>query len=786
MQILRRWAMDSPPDVRLLVVVDRAVAVYSGMVPGFVAGDYAMHELEIDVLPLARRARAGVILAAATDLDPVRRQIALEGRPPIRFDVASLDVGSTVRGLELPGVAEHALCTRPIGDFVREVDARVERLAEAGGRPRVLIVGGGAAGSELAFTLDARLRARGLEPRMAVVHGASELLEGMPTLARRRLAREAARRGIEHLPERRVARVEKGAVLCERIAAGPGPHPGDGDGDGDVRSESLEADLVVWATGAAPHAFPLAATSAGPCDEPGGMVGRGARGERDGEAGGRIGAALVRDDRGFLATRETLQTVDHDAVFAVGDCARLVDHPWVPRAGVYAVRQGPVLERNLRAWLAGRPLERYVPQRDFLALLHLGQGRALASKWGLAAAGAPLLRLKDRIDRRFMRRFQVLDPDGHPTPELAGLGAMGGRGADGEVEVEEMACGGCAAKLGAAPLEAALSALPTAPPDETVLLGVGDRGDVGATRDESGRTTLHNIDVIRAFCDDPWLVGRVAARNALADLEVCGGRARYAQAVIGLPERDPSLARETLFQALSGIRSVLDAEGVSLLGGHTTIGEALTIGLAVTGEGPAAGVWPVHSGTGPQAGDAILLTRPLGTGVVLAADMRGLARSDWLQATWTSMLRDHAVVARLVRESWVQASTDVTGFGLAGHLLSRLRGTRLSARLASEAIPLLPGAELLWRDGLRSTAHPANRAAFDARVAGASELDGAWLFDPQTAGGALLLVSPDRLAVCIEAFEAAGEPRPARIGRLIAGSDDGPRIEIEAATLLRA
>lgn len=781
MQVLRRWAMDPPPDVRLLVVVDRAVAVYSGMVPGFVAGDYAMHELEIDVLPLARRAGAGVIMAAATDLDPVRHEIALEGRPPIRFDVASLDVGSTVRGLDLPGVAEHALCTRPIGDFVREVDARVERLTEAGGAPRVLIVGGGAAGSELAFTLDARLRARGLTPRVAVVSGDSEPLEGMPARARRCLAREAAHRGIDLLPERRVVRVEKRTVLTTWIADDPnpeahpewrgdaGPPPRPKPADGEDRTESLEADLVVWATGAAPHAFPL------------GGMGR----QSGSESAAGPSSALMRDDRGFLAIRETLQAVGHDAVFAVGDCARLVDHPWVPRAGVYAVRQGPVLERNLRAWLAGRPLERHVPQRDFLALLNLGQGRALASKWGRAAAGAPLLWLKDRIDRRFMRRFQVLDQEGHPTPELAELGAMRGRGADGEVngEVEEMVCGGCAAKLGADALEAALSALPAAPPDETVLLGVGDRGDVGATRDEGGRTTLHNVDVIRAFCDDPWLVGRVAARNALSDLEVCGGRPRHAQAVIGLPEQEPRLAREILFQALSGIRSVLDAEGVSLLGGHTTIGDALTIGLAVTGEGPSAGAWPAHPG--PREGDAILLTRPLGTGVVLAADMRGLARSDWLQATWASMLRDHAVVARLVCESALQAATDVTGFGLAGHLLSLLRGTRLGARLARDAIPLLPGAELLWRDGLRSTAHPANRAAFAARVAGASELDEAWLFDPQTAGGGLLLVSPDRVATCDEAFEAAGEPRPARIGRLIADPDRGPRIEIEAATLPR-
>jgi len=96
--------MDPPANVRLQIVLDRPVAVYSGMVPGFVAGDYALHQLEIDVLPLARRAKAGVILSAAVDLDPVRKEISLEGRPPIRFDLASLDVGSTVRGLDLPGV----------------------------------------------------------------------------------------------------------------------------------------------------------------------------------------------------------------------------------------------------------------------------------------------------------------------------------------------------------------------------------------------------------------------------------------------------------------------------------------------------------------------------------------------------------------------------------------------------------------------------------------------------------------------------------------------------------
>ena len=170
-QVLRRWAMDPPANIRLQVVLDRPVAVYSGMVPGFVAGDYALHELEIDVLPLARRAKAGVILSAAIGLDPVRREISIEGRPPIRFDLASIDVGSTVRGLGLPGVSKHTLATRPIGRFVLDLDKRLDAFEKLDRPPRILLVGGGAAGTELALTLDARLRQAGIRPSIAIITG---------------------------------------------------------------------------------------------------------------------------------------------------------------------------------------------------------------------------------------------------------------------------------------------------------------------------------------------------------------------------------------------------------------------------------------------------------------------------------------------------------------------------------------------------------------------------------------------------------------------------------------
>jgi len=356
-QLLARWIAEPVANVALTLVVDRPRATYSGMVPGFVAGDYAADELDVDAIALAERAGARVILAAATAVDADRRRIALEADAEIAYDVASLDVGSTVRGLAAAGVRAHALATRPIGDFVARVEACVQAaLARGGGKPRVAVVGAGIAGVELGFTLRARLVAAGASPEVTVLGADRRLLPGDSRRLERRVRREAAAHGIALRTDARALGVEPGAVL---LAGGRAP-----------------ADLVVWATGAAPPA--LIARSRLPVDP----------------------AGFVRVDRRLLV-------VGHDGLFAVGDCAAVVGAPWMRKAGVYAVREGPVLDANVRATLLGRPLRRYRPQRRVLAILNLGERRAVAAKWGLVAAGRWVWRWKDRIDRRWMERFRV-------------------------------------------------------------------------------------------------------------------------------------------------------------------------------------------------------------------------------------------------------------------------------------------------------------------------------------------------------------------------------------------
>jgi selenide,water dikinase len=718
-QVLRRWAMVPVPGVRLTLVVDRPIAVYSGMVPGLVAGQYSRQDLEIDVRPLAMRAGARCLVAAATGLNVAEGRLILDGRPPIAYDTVSFDVGSTLADLDRPGVRAHAIATRPIGDFVRRVDAA---LAAFRGRPavRAVVVGGGAGGVEVAFALAARLRRDGAaRVQVRLLESAPRVLPGYPAGVARRVEAAAAARGVEIRAGVRVERVDADAV---HLAGG----------------ERVPADLVMWVAGAA--ALPIFA-----------------------------GSGLPTDEEGFVRIRPTLQALGHDAVFAVGDCAAWTAGPGLAKAGVYAVRQGPVLAHNLIARLRGHRLRAYRPQRDFLSLLNLGDGHAIGAKWGLSWQGRAVFGLKDRIDRRFVRRFQVLAPDDAPAPAFAARPMPAG----------DMLCGGCAAKVGESSLTRALERLGV-PGDPAVVLGLAQPDDAAAVETVRGEIVAATVDGFRAFADDPYLVGRVAAVNAVSDLWAKAVAPRFALAQVTVPETEAARAEETLYQVMAGARAALDADRVTLVGGHTTTGPELVVGFAVWGFADSAEALLRIGGLAP--GDHLVLTKPLGTGVILQSDMRGLARGAWVEAAAASMLRSNGRAARVAGPLRPSAATDVTGFGLAGHLGEMLRASKAAAVLDLDAIPALPGALSLLGRGVRSTAHAENAKArramvVDEAAARAPGLD--LLFDPQTSGGLLLGIPADRSEALLAALRAAGEPATV-IGRVTAPRGDGALIRVTA------
>ena len=419
---------------------------------------------------------------------------------------------------------------------------------------------------------------------------------------------------------------------------------------------------------------------------------------------------------GFLTVGPTLQT-SHPDVFAVGDCAHLSHDPR-PKAGVFAVREAPYLFDNLRARLSGGTLRNFHPQKDYLKLISLGGKTALAEKFGTARRGTLLWRWKDQIDRKFMTQFDGL---AMPEPALPLRVAHGVRETLGDAPL----CGGCGAKVGRGALQAALGDLPKTTRDDIVTLP----GDDAAVLKTGGATQAFTTDHLSAVTNDPVLMAKIATTHAMGDIWSMGAAPQAAVLSLTLPRMSADLQRRTVGEITSTVAEILTGLGAALVGGHTTLGDSLTIGLSITGLCDT----PPVTLAGAKTGDVLVLTKPIGSGTILAAEMRGLARGNDVLSCYQHMICPQDEIGRVLRNA--HAMTDVTGFGLAGHLAGICDASGVGAQVQLDDVPLMAGALDLAIAGVRSSLFPDNRN--DARIAAPDTAKAALMFDPQTAGGLL-------------------------------------------------
>lgn len=421
---------------------------------------------------------------------------------------------------------------------------------------------------------------------------------------------------------------------------------------------------------------------------------------------------------GFIDVRPDLRVRGDDALFAVGDCAHM-GHAPRPKAGVFAVRAAPVLKHNLAVALAGGAMRPFKPQQHYLKLVSLGGKRALAEKFGVAVEAAALWQWKDRIDRAFMDRLSDLPVMQAHTPK--------GLIAKGYDRHATPMCAGCGAKVGPGVLHDALSALPPATGD--VVTTAGD--DAAVLRREGGGFQVLSTDHLRGFVADPVIMTRIAAVHALGDVWAMGAQPQVALASVVLPQMSEALQARQMAQITQTARDVFGDAGAQLVGGHTTMGAEMTIGFTVTGTKDSAPI----TVAGAQPGDVLVLTRPLGSGVILAAEMQGRASGRDVAAVLAHMALPQGETATALANA--HAMTDVTGFGLAGHVAAIARASGVAAVLWQDQIPLYHGARAMSDAGVASSLMPANREG--APVQG---IDDPLLHDPQTAGGLLAALTP--------------------------------------------
>jgi selenide,water dikinase len=354
--VLKSFGLKPVPGVRLTLIGRDVETPYSGMIPGFVAGHYTFDECHIDLAWLCASNGARLIQDEAIGIDRASRQVLLKDGPAVSYDLLSIDVGSAPNLETIPGARQWATPVKPIAELGRHWMAFVERMRAWLGPLNVTVIGGGAGGVELALAIDHGLReaAKGAQVQVTLATK-DEILAGQAAAAQRRMRAIFQRRGLRLLEKAATVRIERGAVQLES-------------------GQWLQADAVFVVTEAS--AAKWFATTGLPLDE-----------------------------RGFLAVQDTLRSTGDERIFAVGDCATVLRHPR-PKAGVFAVRQGPPLAENLRRVLLGEAPEPFVPQTRYLSIIGTGDGRAVATRGSWAIEGAWVWRWKDHVDRKWMRLYQ--------------------------------------------------------------------------------------------------------------------------------------------------------------------------------------------------------------------------------------------------------------------------------------------------------------------------------------------------------------------------------------------
>lgn len=717
---LRMFGMNPLPGVRLTLVTEASETTYSGMLPGRVAGFYSDEDCHINLFGLADFAQAQFYQDRAIGLDLANKQVICAHRPPVAFDVVSIDIGSTPHIPEGLGFGMPVIPAKPVTQFLHQWDAIAAQVHANPTQPlRLAIVGGGAGGVELALNLQRRLHDILTAAQQSVaglniylIHRGDQVLPRHNPWVRDRFQQILRQRNIQVYLNETVNTVEPQVIRC-------------------ASGLELPCDFVMWVTQASAPDWPAK-------------------------------AGLATDAQGFIQVQDTLQSCSHPWVFAAGDIAVQVNHPR-PKAGVFAVRQAKPLVENLRRYLQGRSLQPYHPPKHYLSLIGTGQSTAIAAWNGWGWEAAWLWHWKEHIDRRFMRRLNQL-------PDMTA--PMGDRSTretspSSTKNLPKMYCAGCGSKVGSSVLERVLQRIQTEsynPETAAPLIGLAQPDDAAVIQVSADSAIVQTVDYFTALMNDPYTFGQIAANHALSDVFAMGATPHSALAIATLPHGTPRKLEETLYQLMSGALTVVHSAGATLIGGHTLESNELAFGLTCNG---LINPEQLLRKSGSQPGQALILTKAIGTGTLFAAKMQGRARGWWLDGAIQSMQQSNQAAVQCLQQHGAIACTDVTGFGLVGHLLEMLRVAPIAAELELAAIPLLPGALRTIEQGIFSSLQHQNQQAaqFIANQAQFSDRpEFPLLFDPQTAGGLLATVPTAQASACLAALRQAGYSHSAVIG----------------------
>ena len=685
--VLLKWAMNPLPGVRLTLINPDPNAPYTGMLPGYVSGHYTFDEINIDLVRIAQHANARYVLDQVKNIDLNRHRIHRTNGPDIYYDLLSINVGISLAIEELEGFNEFGTPAKPLGVFARQWDRFVQKISIERFQPNIVVIGAGVGGVELAMAMKYQLSKMSSEKaNVTLIESQESILGEINVSARNKLTMQLNHYQIKRLCNSQVQKITSTGVILKS-------------------GKLIPANFVVGTAGARAFSW--------------------------------IHQTKMPNRDGFIIVDKYLRsTYPDNSIFAVGDCAFNPEFN-LPRAGVFAVRQAPVLYSNLKASLTGKPLKPFIPQSDFLKIISTGHKNAVSIKFSIAFEGANVWRWKNAIDKKFMNKFDLdLTPPKHIIPDDIPLNSQS------LINTSHKLCTGCGAKVGSSSLNQAL--------DEALSNSKFEWQGDAAEIQLNDRNIVVSTDHLRPFTLDHALFAKICALHSMSDVWAKGAQPKYALASITIPFMADRLQAETLREIMQVAHNTFSNAGVAIVGGHTAQGPELSIGFTVVSD--PKNNFLSHSGA--QSGDKIILTKPIGTGVILAGNMQGKVSGDHLYKCLEVMAQSSQKAAQLLAPI-ATTMTDITGFGLAGHLFNLLKGSKKCASLHLVDIPLLDGALQLSNEGIQSTLWESNSKV--SRYF--SELDDPrckLLFDPQTSGGLCATIPNESQNKIIDQLKSSG------------------------------
>ena len=691
-QVLKKLCMNNIKGLHTILISEHFEAIYSGMTPGFIHEDFSREEISIDLQRLCFNAGATFIKDKVIKLDTNHKELHLQNFPTVNYDLLSINTGS-ISNTKKINIENSSKCffVKPISSLVKNLN-QIDQIVK-NNKNKIVIIGGGVASYELAFSLKRRYESL-----------AEFTILGKKILKEKNLNKKT-KNDLKGIAENLNIKVYQGEVISiseKYLTLNNG--------------EKIDCDLSLISTGASIESWLLESN-------------------------------LSKDEKGFIKVNDNLLSIYDKNIFVTGDACSIENKP-KPKSGVMAVRQGETLKENIFLKLTGKNLIKFKPQKNWLYLIGTYKNYALLNYFILSFHSRWCWVLKVWIDRNFINNFKFIN-------NL--------RMTKRNFELENfkntlMYCQGCGSKVS----------------KSTLINYIKKNSDNIYLKDSSivnnkSLQILQTIDHIKLFSSlNPFDFGKISFLHSQNDILAAGGEVKSLSVSLGVPFSENSVEKFYLEYFMAGIKFEADKNDCVISSGHSYQSQEAGITLTLNGE-----IESNVSKNSAKVGDLIYLSKPLGTGYLLAAYFNNsemLSGYDF-EKILNNLKKGNFFAANSARDSGSQTMTDVSGFGLSSHLIDICSSSNLSAELLlTPDILINSNIDLLRIFQSTGFKNNHNSSRKNIKISENHPLKNI-LFDPQTNGPMLIAINKQNQKKFENFFLNKTDINPILIGRFIDKSE---------------